>query len=524
MHAKAATKRTRALAALALPAAVGAVLALASPALATGPGSLDTSFAGSGYTTVAVGTLAAAAAVVVQPNGDIVTAGEAAIAGQNVILSTRMTPYGALDPTFGVGGIVTVAINGSAGVDSGAGLALQPDGKIVLAGDGISGSTGSLQFAAVRLDRDGSLDPSFGEGGIAQVPIGAASIATAVVIQPDGKIAIAGTAIVGIKQLAAARLNPDGTVDTSFGDNGATAFGPAGGAWGMVVQPDGKLVLAGERLDATGHSDAMMAGRLEADGSVDAGFGRDGTVSVQFGAGAVGFAVALRPDDRIVLAGAAPTSNGAVAVTALLAGDGSLDQTYGTGGVATVPDPHGVNGIVIDQQGRMVFPTVGAGALRLNADGTPDSSFGNAGLTLVPLGTAGGANGVAIDPNSGNIVLAGAATIDGLTVLTVIRLTGGGPVLQPSTRHPSPPPNGDTPDPPTGSSSPGGGTAPATVAAMIIYPPASHPNPVSVVGKVPRAQLELPLRHPARCGRHRHTRLKRRGAPHRHRAPRCRSR
>src|SRR5207248_1709158 len=97
-------------------------------------GALDPSFGSGGYATVSVGAWAGVSAVVVQPDGRIVTAGEASVAGRDVILAMRMTPSGSLDPTFGNGGVTTVDINGDSGVDSGSALALQPDGKIVIAG------------------------------------------------------------------------------------------------------------------------------------------------------------------------------------------------------------------------------------------------------------------------------------------------------------------------------------------------------------------------------------------------------
>lgn len=384
-------------------------------------GAVDTSFGTNGYVTVSIGSWVGASAVAVQPDGRIVTAGEAEINGTNVIVSTRMTPSGQLDPSYGNGGIVTVPIYGGAGVDSGAGIALQPDGKIVLAGGGRSGPTGPIGFAAVRLLPNGSLDPSFGAGGVAVVPIGTEAIANAVVIEPDGAIALAGSALVGQDEFAALRLNSNGTLDQGFGSGGIVTLPTSGAAWGMALQPDGKLLLGGQSKSAG--TQVMVAIRLLGDGTLDPGFGAGGVVTLAVGSEALGYAIALQPNGEIVLAGSAVTSTG-VAVAARLDPNGTLDQSFGNAGLATVADWQGVNGITLDAFGRIVLPAVGPSAVRFNADGSTDTSFGSGGIAAAPIGTRGGANGAAIGPD-GEIVLAGAAEINGQTVLAVTRLWPG---------------------------------------------------------------------------------------------------
>ena len=405
---------------------VTAFLALlfATPAGAAAvAGSLDTTFGSGGYATVSLGSLAEAAAVVVQPDGKIVTAGEATVNGTNVIVSTRMTSTGTLDASYGVGGIVTVAINGGAGVDSGAGLTLQSDGKIVIAGCGRRAGGGPVSFAAVRLLPNGSLDPSFGVGGVRTVSIGAEAIANAVVIQTDGKIVLAGVAVTGHNEFAAVRLNANGTIDTGFGTGGTVTLGPTGGAWGMVLQPDGKLVLAGQTNASGGGNDqAFMAARLLSDGTLDDTFGQAGIVTIPIGTTALGYGIALQSDGKLVLTGPAFTTTG-VAATARMNPDGTLDPSFGSGGIATVADWQGVNGIILDSSGRIALPAVGASAVRLNANGSADESFGNAGSPR-PRWQPRRCERCR-DPTDGKIVLTGAADVNGQTVLTVIRLWGG---------------------------------------------------------------------------------------------------
>jgi uncharacterized delta-60 repeat protein len=190
----------------------------------------------------------------------------------------------------------------------------------------------------------------------------------------------------------------------------------------MVLQSDGKLVLVGQAAYGSG-AQQFIAERLTATGALDSSYGRNGVVKVPVGSTALGFGIALQPDGKTILTGPAFTTKG-VAAAVRLNTNGSLDQTFGTGGIATVPDWYGVNGVVLDGQGRIVMPTVGAGAVRLNQNGSADLTFGNGGVALAPLGAKGGANGAAIDPTTGNVVLAGAATINGVTELTAIRMLG----------------------------------------------------------------------------------------------------
>jgi uncharacterized delta-60 repeat protein len=427
MRIRPSSKRRRLRHALAILPLAGALLSAPAASAAATPGSLDTSFGDGGSAIVTLGSQAAAVAVAVQPDGKIVTAGGSTISGENVIVATRMLPSGALDPSFGVDGIATVSINGGAVADSGAALALEPDGKIVIAGGGRTGPGGPIGFAAARLLPNGTLDPNFGHDGRATIVIGTTAIAQAVVVQPDGKIVLGGAADIGHHEFAAARLNANGTLDTGFGTAGVTTIDSTGGAWGMVIQPDGKLILAGQ-TDYTDllvpNAQQFMAVRLNIDGTLDGSFGHGGIVTLAVGKTVLGFGVALQPDGKVLLTGPGFTTTG-VAITVRLNPNGSLDPSFGTDGISTFPDWYGVNGIVRDAQGRIVLPTVGAGAIRLNPDGSADTTFGSGGNSIVKLGTSGGgANGAAIEPD-GKILLAGAATIEGQTVITVIRLNGG---------------------------------------------------------------------------------------------------
>ncbi len=395
------------------------VLILSLPGSAwASAGGLDGSFAGSGYSVQPLGSWVGAVASVVQPDGKIVTAGEASINGTSEMVSTRMNPNGSMDTSYGIGGWVIVNINGSSAANA---IKLQPDGKIVLAGTG--NGDGKLDFAAVRLNPNGSLDPSFGNGGIATVPIGSAAIANALTIAPDGKLALGGTATLAHNEFAAARLNPNGSLDPTFGQNGTTTLPPPAAAWGMVQQNDGKLILAGQTTTPN-NNQAYMAARLTTTGTLDTSYGRGGTVVVPIGSHAIANAIALQPSDgKVILAGNAYT-NTSVAATVRLTTGGNLDPTYGNGGISTFTYWNAVNAVVIQPgDNKIVIGGTGATAVRLDADGTIDQGFGDGGTVTVRIGSSSdAANGVTTQPATGGIVLAGTAVIAGRPELSVIRL------------------------------------------------------------------------------------------------------
>jgi uncharacterized delta-60 repeat protein len=412
-------------------------------------GILDPSFGSGGYSTQPWGGWVGAAAAAVQPDGKIVTVGEGAANGSNVntgtneIVSSRVNSDGTLDTSYGTGGWVHIPIGGGAGGNA---LALQSDGKIVLAGVGTV--AGSPAFAAVRLLPNGALDPSFGSGGIATEQFtppqhlsiqgvytgynnGIGSMAESVVIEPDGKIALGGVAKNDQNEFAITRLNPDGSPDTSFGQHGWTTFNEQSCGWGLALQPNGKLVLAGQGYpNGAAGQEEYMAARVLANGAPDTTFGHDGIVNIPIGGMAYGDAIAAQRDGRLIVAGSAytgtPYASGVVAAAARLNVDGTLDRTYGNGGIATLPDSMGVNAAVVDSKGRVVLGAVGASAVRFTPTGSPDQTFGNGGLFKYAIGWGDAANGIVVQ-RDGRIVLSGVTTVpnaSGRTVQYLIRLTG----------------------------------------------------------------------------------------------------
>ncbi|MCX7250909.1 MAG: hypothetical protein NTX37_05325 [Burkholderiales bacterium] len=392
---------------------------------------------------------------------------------------------GALDNQFGKAsdgtpdGIVSLSLG--SGNDSANSMAVQADGKVIVAGTSTSTGGSSSNIVIERFNTDGTLDTSFGAGnsdgspdGVVSLDLGASSdAAKAVAIQADGKIVVAGnsTPTGGSSNVVLARLNKNGTLDATFGAGNAdgtpdgviqVSFGDGNDAVDAIaIQKDGKIVVAGDTTSNTGGSQNMMVARVNADGSLDATFGAgnadgtpDGVVSLSLGDGNdEAKAIVIQADGRIVIAGntvgADKTSNIAVA---RLNSDGSLDTDFGVGNADGTPD--GVvavslsNGsdkakaVVLQADGKILVGGVTIGAdkssnaavARLNADGTIDTAFGTGTADGTPDGAVAVSFGNGDDKlkglvvqADGKILIAGSNTAaDGSTNAVVARLNSNG--------------------------------------------------------------------------------------------------
>src|SRR6266480_4615089 len=225
----------------------------------------------------------------------------------------RYNPDGTLDKTFGVGGKVQTDFPGLAAVASS--VVIQPDGKIVVAGGAFPLFTFLGDFKVVRYNPDGSLDTSFGDGGIVTTIFpGDGSFAFALALQSDGKIIAAGTDFFDFNpgdmsdtDFALARYNPDGSPDTTFGNGGTITtdfLGAEDDVYSVLIQPDGKIVAVGSANSPFDYYD-FAAARYLPDGTLDPTFGTGGKVRVDFGNNDLDIAndAALQPDGKIVAAG-----------------------------------------------------------------------------------------------------------------------------------------------------------------------------------------------------------------------------
>ena len=365
------------------------------------PGDLDTTFGSGGKKTVNFGGTDAARAVLVQPNGRVVAAGGGGPASSFCVVRLR-SANGTLDPTFGSGGKRVVDFGSDD--ESVYGAALQPDGKIVLAGDS------RLQPAVVRLKANGALDTSFDGDGKKLFSWGAIGRVTAVVIAPNGKILLGGFSGPEGGNIQVARMTVKGALDTTFGAGGIATVDFGGTEFGEAIarQADGRVLVAG-RSSAGG---AVVA-RLRATGALDPDFGSGGRVTLP-GGGSLS-AVLVQPDRNIVVAGNA--SGSAMMTVTRLKPDGSLDATFGSGGTTTVAFGSLANllgGAARRPDGKIVIAGYtqdgeDVAVARLNADGSLDATFGAAGKATVDFGVATFGNAVALAPN-GRIVVAGQKT------------------------------------------------------------------------------------------------------------------
>src|SRR5262245_55648148 len=319
------------------------------------------------------------AALVLQPDGRIVAAGD--FDGDFGVV--RYLSDGSLDNTFGVGGIVTTGFGGGvfAQLDRATSLVLQPDGKLVAAGQALGGSSGS-DFGLVRYMPDGSLDQTFGAGGRVTSDFGSPfEFVFALQLQPDGRLVALGG-----PPLVLARYNPDGSLDATFGAGGKVTIDSADLTLdgGLLLQPDGRLVAAG------GSGGDFFLVRFHSNGSLDETFGVGGRVTTDFGQTAAVFDLVLQPDGKLVAVGGRPLAASTGVEDFVLAryhADGALDDTFGMGGRVATDFSWGsfdrAHAALLQPDGRLVVaglvasPTITPrfGLARYHADGSLDETF-----------------------------------------------------------------------------------------------------------------------------------------------------
>ncbi len=259
---------------------------------------MDATFGTDGKVITAVGPAASNLnSIAIQPDGKIVAAGFTDGNGRQFALA-RYQADGSLDNTFGDNGTVITSVGRASGAYA---VALQRDGKIVAAGISFSNT---LDFAAVRYNSDGSLDNSFGTNGVAIAMVGdGTDLARVMAIQSDGKIILAGVSNIGeVPNFGLARFNINGSLDKTFGTDGVltTVFGSdSTDAYAIALQPDGKIVATG----SCGTGLFAMA-RYQTDGTLDKSFDTDGKLTSAIGTGK---GVVVQSDKKILISVAAPS-------------------------------------------------------------------------------------------------------------------------------------------------------------------------------------------------------------------------
>lgn len=354
---------------------------------------------------------------------------------------------GDLDPTFGPGGTVKTVIPGFGG---GRDLVQQPDGKLVVAGN--TGGTANNEFTLARYELTGALDPSFGSGGVVITPVGPLQdFANAIVLQADGRLlAAGGTSDAGNTEndFALVRYEDNGTLDGTFGTGGkvTTAFGVGAGmldiALAATQQSNGKLVVVGTAYNApsfSGGDTDMALARYETNGSLDPTFGTGGKLTTAFTAGSGNHdgaeAVLQLPTGELVVAGYATNAGTATFALARYATGGTLDGTFGSGGKVTTAigtQAFGralvrlASGKLIVAGESIVGGTTGVTLARYEANGTLDTSFGTGGSVRTTIGGQHcGATGVIEQPD-GKLVIAGTSSLGANGDMILVRYDANG--------------------------------------------------------------------------------------------------
>lgn len=417
----------------------------------SGAGCLDGTFGVAGKVLQDVGgvqTFApryqSANAVAVQPDGKVVAAGTARYNSPSgtgydfAWVITRFLSDGTLDPSFGSGGIVRLPhFTATNDIEEIRAMAVQSDGKIVVAG--WAGKTPSDTFtsAVVRLDSSGNPDTSFGSGGVTLINY-LGHVISAMTLQGDGKIVVVAS---GGPYAAGwvGRLNTNGSLDTSFNGDGfyLLSFSSPPSTLkttltAVAVQSSGKILVGGDN-----QNDFAIA-RLTTSGDLDTSFGKKGYAIEGIAAGIDGiYGLAVASDDSIVAAGRGYAATGADfsnMAFARFSANGALDTSFGSSGKVLL-DMHGfydqATAVRIQTDGKIVFAGRASTSTgdsnyfsivgRLTANGALDSTFGSGGVRETSYNTGDyirdTSNALAIDA-LGRIVVAGFANADASGLMT----------------------------------------------------------------------------------------------------------
>ncbi len=383
-----------------------------------------------------------------------VTVKGSAICSPTPVLASVTSCYlmapGCLDATFGVNGKVLTNTSGSVpsstDIDEGYAISIQPDGSIIAMGHSDNSANGTgIDFAVVKYLPDGSVDTTFGTGGVAKVSFTTVWRDTVWdgLVQPDGKILVVGSAPTGSNssdQMAIVRFNPDGTLDATFGVGGKLIVSATtAAALAVALQSDGKIVLAG----------GSSLVRLNLNGSLDSGFGSGGLVTLTPKGGMTAYALAIQSvaigggsEERILVAGGTSPRNGEDFALLRVTPTGAVDNSFGPNlnGITSTDfcgSTDRVRRIALDASGNILttglvyasggFSGSNFGLARYTPNGILDTSFGSLGKNITDLlGFADSAYGLAVQPDGKSIVSGWSFDSAGSVYFTVARYNPNG--------------------------------------------------------------------------------------------------
>ncbi len=387
-------------------------------------GSYDTSFDGDGRASANLPT-SAVTSLAIQADGKIVAAGSSA--GDFAL--ARFNSDGSLDTAFG--NVITPILSSSDKINA---MLLQPDGKILVGGTSLnSASSSSGVFALARYNADGTLDSTFdGDGKVATPVVNAGKVMLAgsiygLSLQPDGKIVAAGQAHNDFNfDHVVSRYNSDGTLDASFGAAGfvvdphpAAADHIDDYAKVVFVRPDGHVLVLGDKVDWRGGKDISVR-QFNADGTPDITFGTAGRSELDVGKQrTITSAIAVQDDGKIVVAGSmsiGSTSGQSVRFVARYLANGDRDSSFGLDGYVLQPEL--IQSLAIGPGGKIIaagFLNTTSTLVRYNSDGSVDNSFDTDGRVTLPVANSEGIEGLEFQPDGKLLYLSG-TTITRLAV------------------------------------------------------------------------------------------------------------
>ncbi len=388
------------------------------------PGDLDTAFDTDGKNTTSIGLIDSAKDVAIQADGKIVVAGSTQDGTSPLNLDLALVRYnadGSLDTSFGTGGKVFIAESGNQRANS---VVIQADGKIIAFGSDAN------QLAAFRFNANGSVDTTFGTNGKVVHVISLESVAEDAVLQSDGKFVLAGSILFSDESIrfTVFRLNSNGSLDTGFNLTGYTSAAVARtAAYCVTLQSDGKIVAGGR--DTFGNSRGFF-GRFSTNGILEGGVDALVQTDVQINASAV------QSNGKLVFGGYIRNPGTGISNQAVTQynSDRTLDVHFGNGGVNTVNwtsgSQHEVNSLLIQPSGRIIvggralFPS-DFGLARFNTHGFLDLGFGNNGTVTTNIGTGFDEITALVQQPDGKIVAVGQTSIGSGSDYAIARYDAG---------------------------------------------------------------------------------------------------
>jgi uncharacterized delta-60 repeat protein len=381
---------------------LGGLLALSYPGIAQYPGALDPMFGQNGARIITIPDSAHTGAnLAIQSDGKILVSGDVSnldFKGNDFEI-TRLLPNGNVDLSYGNQGRTRVGLSGL--YDSPFASAIQPDDKLLVAGNSYN-QTQNIAVVA-RLNIDGSLDADFGQNGIITFDFGDdEDIFYTIKVLPNGKILLGGdtydqSSPAGM-DLLLVQLNPDGSPDTNFGNNGIVKknFYPLiEKILSLQLQADGKIIAVGfQSINNQSAPRKTQIERFNANGTIDQSFGNNGVKIIDYGLNSdnPAYSVAVQSDQKIVFCGAKGDNNSSLLAVIRLLPDGSYDPDFGIDG-QVFTDLGGIaegkslqiqpNGKILVGASNLPNPSLGNGyikLLRYLENGALDDDFGANGI------------------------------------------------------------------------------------------------------------------------------------------------